>query len=561
LKHRCVVAAIQVEIENPRRFVKTINFYFSPRPVDNASSLKSTLFESNWQPCGTLTLTRGATRESLNLSTPVVAANIKIEYADFFERPGTTKASDGTLVIHCPRCTRVVTNAHGVCNSCGEVAFQCRKCRHINYDRLDAFLCVECGFCASGTFQYDLTAAVATNAVAIMNDRDYVRSVQRTLVASQLHKELRTALLQKLLGLVRTRKRNPIDHEAEESSGNDLLPSFKRAFSGALPLEPGEFDDDFDYSKLSLNQLGKPGSIVKTVAQTDAEPKDRPQSLFRTGLGDSFSHRGRTESLLMQGHLSSRTETASELLGGLLDGTSSLSRFASLDPEDPLSRLLASVQSRRERRETDEQAAGTAAASGAPATGRSSSNGGGGSNSKETLDVCDRLYQLMREAEREAHELEVRCAAWRRLERGNLSETDGGDDDDATAAFEPSHCSMCAVTMAANLLVLWLRTFQLDPDAVVIDNDLIALLLNDDPTVHLRNLSDTKRSAVKEIAILSKQGRPLILEALRLRLILLQDLNVAEIVGKILQALGSDSEAAAPFMALAQEALESGLSL
>jgi hypothetical protein len=397
--------------------------------------------------------------------------------------------------------------------------------------------------------------------VAIMNDRDYMRSVQRALVASQLHKELRTALLQKLLCLVRNRKRNPVDHEAEESSGNDLLPSFKRAFSGALPLEPGEFDDDFDYSKLSLNQLGKPGSIVKTVAQTDAKPKDRQQSLFRTGLGDSLSHRSRTESLLMQGHLSSRSETASELLGGLLDGTSSLSRFASLDPEDPLSRLLASVQSRRERRETDgEQAAGTVAASGAPATGRSSSSGGGGggSTSKETLDVCDRLYQLMREAEREAHELEVRCAAWRRLERGNLSETDGGGD---TAAFEPSHCSMCAVTMAANLLVLWLRTFQLDPDAVVIDNDMIALLLNDDPTVHLRNLSDTKRSAVKEIAILSQQGRPLILEALRLRLILLQDLNVAEIVGKILQALDGDSEAAAPFLALAHEALESGLSL
>ena len=61
----------------------------------------------------------------------------------------------------------VVTNAHGVCGNCGEVAFQCRKCRHINYDRLDAFLCVECGYCASGSFSFELTAGVATNAVAI----------------------------------------------------------------------------------------------------------------------------------------------------------------------------------------------------------------------------------------------------------------------------------------------------------------------------------------------------------------------------------------------------------
>ena len=49
----------------------------------------------------------------------------------------------------------------GVCGNCGEVAFQCRKCRHINYDRLDAFLCVECGYCTAGGFSYELTAGVS----------------------------------------------------------------------------------------------------------------------------------------------------------------------------------------------------------------------------------------------------------------------------------------------------------------------------------------------------------------------------------------------------------------
>jgi hypothetical protein len=39
------------------------------------------------------------------------------------------------------RCTRQVL-AHGVCGNCGKVAFQCRKCRHININYLDAFLCV-----------------------------------------------------------------------------------------------------------------------------------------------------------------------------------------------------------------------------------------------------------------------------------------------------------------------------------------------------------------------------------------------------------------------------------
>ncbi len=57
----------------------------------------------------------------------------------------------------------------GVCGNCGEVAFQCRKCRHINYDRLDAFLCVECGYCTSGAFVFELTAGIALNAIGEFN--------------------------------------------------------------------------------------------------------------------------------------------------------------------------------------------------------------------------------------------------------------------------------------------------------------------------------------------------------------------------------------------------------
>ena len=58
----------------------------------------------------------------------------------------------------------------GVCGNCGEVAFQCRKCRHINYDRLDAFLCVECGYCTAGGFSYEITAGIALNAIAILDE-------------------------------------------------------------------------------------------------------------------------------------------------------------------------------------------------------------------------------------------------------------------------------------------------------------------------------------------------------------------------------------------------------
>ena len=61
---------------------------------------------------------------------------------------------------------------------------------------------------------------------------------------------------------------------------------------------------------------------------------------------------------------------------------------------------------------------------------------------------------------------------------------------------------------------------------------------------------------VKEIAIHSKQGRLLVVDALRARLILTHDVNSAEILDKILESIGGDTEAAAPFVALAREALE-----
>jgi len=105
-KYRLVLAEVHFEVTDPRgRFVKTITIYFSPRPVSDVNQLKSRVFENKWQRCGTLTLSNGATRGSCKLDKPVVAANIRIEYTDFFERPGASKAAaDGAFIVHCPRC-------------------------------------------------------------------------------------------------------------------------------------------------------------------------------------------------------------------------------------------------------------------------------------------------------------------------------------------------------------------------------------------------------------------------------------------------------------------------
>lgn len=116
LKYRLSISDIHLTVNDPRgRFVKTITIYFTPRPVDDVSILKEEDYADNWQQCATMNLTRGSSRASATLSQPVVAANLKVEFTDFYERPGGSKASDGTLIVHCPRCTRPVTSAHGIC--------------------------------------------------------------------------------------------------------------------------------------------------------------------------------------------------------------------------------------------------------------------------------------------------------------------------------------------------------------------------------------------------------------------------------------------------------------
>jgi len=256
---------------------------------------------------------------------------------------------------------------------------------------------------------------------------------------------------------------------------------------------------------------------------------------------------------MIQGLRLDEDEAASELLGGLLDGSGGLSRFAGLDAGDPLSQLLASVQSRRQQREAEDLDHGR----GAEPTATGGNKKSAQNNSKETVDECDRLFELMREAEREMHALERRCIAWRRLNTGRLADTgvNQQQQQQQLTKFEPSHCSACAATIAVQMLVLWLHLFQLDPGSVVITREMISLLLNDVSNLHLKNLQESKKSSVKEIAIHSKQGRPLVLEALKARLAV-EDVNSAEIVGSILETIGtSDAEAAAPFVALAREAL------
>src|SRR5687768_15393836 len=103
----------------------------------------------------------------MEFAVPIVACNLIMDYSEFYETPLT--ASE---MMHCPRCSASVPAHPGVCNNCGENVYQCHKCRAINYDERDPFLCNACGYSKYGKFDYTLTARPVAGVEAIENEED-----------------------------------------------------------------------------------------------------------------------------------------------------------------------------------------------------------------------------------------------------------------------------------------------------------------------------------------------------------------------------------------------------
>lgn len=248
-------------------------------------------------------------------------------------------------------------------------------------------------------------------------------------------------------------------------------------------------------------------------------------------------------------------ESASDLFGSLLESTGGLARVAGLDPTDPLNRLIASVQNRRERNSEEDREHAQNRDVGQSSNHHGSARKSAIKHARETLELCDRLYMLMREAEREGFELNRRIQAWKRLESGFLAEKGSSEQELTSFMFRPSHCSACANVIACQLLQLWLRLFLVRPESVPICQEMVGLLLQDDCSVAFKSLHETKRSAATEIALKSNQGSPLVLEILRQRLLASRDTSSAEILGQILE-YGDKSTISQRFVELAIEVME-----
>ena len=145
--------------------VSTIHLYCNNKPVNDVGELKNRW--ELWKRVKTLQVPPAQAEIRFEFTIPVVATNLLIEYAAFHE-----SSSGVSEKLQCPRCSRTVTDKHGNCKHCGDNAYQCRHCRNINYEKLDAFLCNECGFCKHARFDFSLVVRPSYVVERITNEAE-----------------------------------------------------------------------------------------------------------------------------------------------------------------------------------------------------------------------------------------------------------------------------------------------------------------------------------------------------------------------------------------------------
>ncbi|GIY36069.1 e3 ubiquitin-protein ligase UBR4 [Caerostris darwini] len=204
------------------KMVHTLNIYYNNRSVQSVVELKNR--PSIWNKAKKCTLAAGQTELKIEFPLPIVACNLMIEYADFYEN---IQASSETL--QCPRCSASVPANPGVCANCGENVFQCHKCRAINYDEKDPFLCNSCGFCKYAKFDYTITAKPCCAVDPIENEEDRKKAIStiNSLLekADRVYKQLIANKPALEILLLRIYEHGLLEKSVDESTGSSTTAS------------------------------------------------------------------------------------------------------------------------------------------------------------------------------------------------------------------------------------------------------------------------------------------------------------------------------------------------
>lgn len=168
--HTILKFSLRISDIKRSKMVKSVCIFYNNRSVQSVVELKNKT--GIWNLAGRYSISPGQTDVKIEFTLPIVACNLMIEFAEFYENfqgPSET--------LQCPRCSTSVSANPGVCSNCGENVFQCHKCRAINYDERDPFLCISCGFCKYARFDISLTAKPTCAVDPIESEEDRKKTV------------------------------------------------------------------------------------------------------------------------------------------------------------------------------------------------------------------------------------------------------------------------------------------------------------------------------------------------------------------------------------------------
>ncbi|CAJ0573857.1 unnamed protein product, partial [Mesorhabditis spiculigera] len=147
--------------------IKKVVLYYCQRPVQTAIDLKT--HKDEWEKAAEVTVAPGDLEINLTLPIPLSTSSLVVHFAEIHEaRAG--------MELHCPRCSTTVQANPGICENCSENVHQCVKCRQINYDEKEPFLCPSCGFCKYARMELLVVSRPLASIPPLSSDKEYLQA-------------------------------------------------------------------------------------------------------------------------------------------------------------------------------------------------------------------------------------------------------------------------------------------------------------------------------------------------------------------------------------------------
>ncbi|OHT01588.1 hypothetical protein TRFO_07483 [Tritrichomonas foetus] len=164
--------SLTFSIKKRSRLPRTVHIYVSGSEINTQNELVGD--KLNWYHAADLNFPKDTTTCSVELPLRLFATCLKFTFAEFWEDPSSV------MTLTCPICRSEITDIRsGLCSKCRENAYQCRECRNINYNHLDAFICCECGFSNFVNFTWTVTSLPSFSHTHIQSESDCDASLKK----------------------------------------------------------------------------------------------------------------------------------------------------------------------------------------------------------------------------------------------------------------------------------------------------------------------------------------------------------------------------------------------